>query len=300
MSVPLPSGITIAEVRSSADLEQWQAAYAAAWPGTSLDELPGHLLITHQRYGGLLLSAFDEEGHTIGVLLGFPGLKTGRVIHCSHLLGMVPAWRGRDIGYAMKLWQRAFVLAQGLDLIVWTFDPLETRNARLNLARLGGVCAEYNPNLYGPMHDGLNQGLDSDRLTVSWYIGHSSVEARLAGSVPEPDPRHLLADAAPLLTRTSLRDNAGGQPLLYLEDVLLGRDAPFLLVEAPAAFQAIKQAEFGAARAWREGLRAVFSDLFARGYGALHLLRATDDAGMLRCYYLFGDLHAYLEGTLHW
>lgn len=280
--------IRIDEVRSLSDLEEWQATETAIWPGSPPEMVPAHVLLTHQRYGGLLLVARAARGQMIAILLGFPGIKDGRLVHCSHMLGVLPEWRSRDVGYMMKLRQREFVLAQGLELVVWTFDPLETRNGRLNLGRLGGICREYNRNLYGAMNDGLNQGLESDRFTVSWHIRSRSVGDRLAGRTHSPDAHELLAGGVPLLTETLLERPDGAEPYLRLAGVRLGQDGPALLVEAPAHFQAVKMADRGAALAWREGLRALFQDLFGRGYAVLDLLRASPAGEPSRCYYLVG------------
>src|SRR5579871_3053218 len=250
--------ITIAEVQSPAEVAEWQEVEAAVWPGSLMELVPSHVLLTHQRYGGLLLGAREPGGRMVGILLGFPGLKGGKLVHCSHLLGVLPECRSRDVGYQMKLSQREFVLRQGLDLVVWTFDPLETRNARLNIGRLGGVCREYHRNLYGVMNDGLNQGLESDRFTVYWHIRARGVIDRLEGRTRSPEPEALRAAGAPLLTETTLERAAGSEPYARLIDVRLGQDAPAMLVEAPANFQVVKAADRTAALSWREGLRAVF------------------------------------------
>src|SRR5579871_4456550 len=189
--------ITIAEVQSPAEVAEWQEVEAAVWPGSLMELVPSHVLLTHRRYGGLLLGAREPGGRMIAILLGFPGLKDGKVIHCSHLLGVRPEWQSHDLGFRMKCRQRELVLAQGLDLVVWTFDPLETRNARLNIGRLGGVCHEYHPNLYGVMSDGLNAGLETDRLTITWYIRRPDVAARLAGAIVSRDPAALRASGTP-------------------------------------------------------------------------------------------------------
>ncbi len=289
---------TISQATSLAEVEEWQTIDSAVWPGTLLETMPAHLLVTYQRYGGLLLAARDDAEKMIGILLGFPGLKDNQVIHCSHLLGVLPAWRGRDVGFHLKSKQRDFVLTQGLNLVVWTFDPLEARNARLNIARLGGIVRDYSPNLYGVGRDGLNQGLETDRFTISWHIRHPSVAARLAGHTPAPLPAALLAAGIPLLTRTEVR--GGSIPFPTLEDVSTRTEAPLALVEAPSDFQAIKSADPGAAQAWRVGLRAVFPALFARGYAVLHALRAPDDTLPARSYYLLGSAEDYLNGHLSW
>ena len=123
MNRPWDDGIEIYEIQSLAELAEWQAVEARVWSGADSEILHTGLLVTLQRYGGLLLGARDPAGEMVGVLLGFPGLKDGTVVHCSHLLGLLPEWRSRHVGLRMKLRQREVVLRQGLDLVVWTFDP---------------------------------------------------------------------------------------------------------------------------------------------------------------------------------
>jgi predicted GNAT superfamily acetyltransferase len=288
-------GISIQLVRSVSDVVEFQAIERQVWEGDDLEIIPAHLLLTHQRYGGILLIARDPAGHGIGVLLGFPGFKGGMTLHCSHILGIVPEWRSRGIGYLMKLRQRELVLAQGLDLIVWTFDPLETRNARLNIGRLGGICREYTPNLYGVMRDGLNAGLETDRLTVEWYIRHPAVQARMTDQTTAATSHDLLEQGVPLATRTKLiADPRSAKPLLYFVDAISGIATPQVLVEAPADFQGIKRLDFGAAHAWRIGMRSVLQDLFARGYAIVDMLVERNDDKRRRCYYLLGSAAEYL------
>jgi predicted GNAT superfamily acetyltransferase len=236
----------------------------------------------------------------VAILLGFIGQRRGTLVHCSHQLGILQEWRNQDLGYAMKSLQRQLVIDQGIDTIVWTFDPLETRNARLNLSRLGGVASDYTRNIYGPMLDGLNKGLESDRLTISWYVTHPTVEARLAGTTPVPDLARLKADGAPVVTQTTSVAAPDGEPYRRLTEVATGADAPVVLVEAPANFQAIKRLDPEAARAWRLGLRTAFEDLLAHGFGVLYLAREETAGTSPRCYYLFGSLKTYLSGQLPW
>jgi predicted GNAT superfamily acetyltransferase len=288
--------LTITEVTSPDEIEEYQDLERRIWGSSDLEVVPAHVLLTHRRYGGLLLVGRTQDGTAVALLLGFPGLKGGSVVHCSHLLGVMPECRSRDIGYQMKCRQRERVLQQGLDLVVWTFDPLETRNARLNLGRLGAVSHEYTPNLYGVMRDGLNAGLESDRLTVEWRLRHPDVEARLAGRRPPLPPAPLLAAGVPLLTRTGLHPKPAGEPpLLYLDEILCGQDAPRMLIEVPGDFQRLKRADFEAARIWRGGVRRLFEDLFARGYGALDMLTDEDQSGRRRCYYLIAPFDDYVQ-----
>jgi predicted GNAT superfamily acetyltransferase len=295
ITLPTGAAFTIEEMTSAAEMEEWQAVDLAVWPGSPLEAVPVHLLVTHQRYGGLLLGARDEAGRMIGILLGFPGVKAGQPVHCSHLLGVLPEWRGRDVGYHLKRRQREWALAQGYDLVTWTFDPLESRNARLNIAKLGGIVREYSANLYGVGRDGLNLGLETDRFTISWHIRHPTVAERLAAQAPIIQVDDLRAAGIPLLTRTDVPATADPYPTLC--EIQSSDGMQPALVEAPANFQAIKRADPGAARAWREGLRAVFPPLFARGLAVLHALRAPDPVLSSRCYYLVGAVEDYLAGT---
>ena len=136
-----------------------------------LEVLPVHLMVAVPRNGGLLLGAFDGDD-LVGYVFGFPGITAGgKLKHCSHMMGVAPGCQVRGIGYQLKLAQREHLLARGCDLVTWTYDPLASRNAYLNLAKLGVVCRTYLQDYYGPMTDGLNAGLPADRLQVDWWIG---------------------------------------------------------------------------------------------------------------------------------
>jgi predicted GNAT superfamily acetyltransferase len=159
-----------------------------AWGVPEVDVVPLHMLITPPRHGGLLLGAFDGE-RLAGFVFGFLGLTAaGQLKHCSHMAGVHPDYRDHGVGYQLKLAQREHVLAQGLDLITWTFDPLETRNAQLNFHKLGVICHSYIRNLYGPMRAVINAGPPSDRFEVEWWIRSPRVLERVQGGEVSPSP----------------------------------------------------------------------------------------------------------------
>ncbi len=166
-----------------------------AWGVPDIDVVPLHMLITPPRHGGLLLGAFDGE-RLAGFVFGFLGLTAdGRLKHCSHMAGVHPDYRDHGVGYSLKLAQREHVLAQGLDLITWTFDPLETRNAALNFHKLGAVCNTYIRNLYGAMRAAINAGPPSDRFEVAWWIRSACKQAARHPPHPPlrpPPPPHSL------------------------------------------------------------------------------------------------------------
>ncbi|HEY5269306.1 MAG TPA: hypothetical protein VII97_03155 [Anaerolineales bacterium] len=160
-----------------------EALQRLVWPGSETDVIPAHMLLAVIHNGGLALGAFVGD-NLVGVSFGFPGIYTTpdgpRLKHHSHILGVHPEWIGKGIGFALKRAQWQMVRKQGLDRITWTYDPLLSRNAHLNISRLGAVCNTYLRSEYGEMRDGLNSGLPSDRFQVDWWLNTKRVERRLS------------------------------------------------------------------------------------------------------------------------
>jgi predicted GNAT superfamily acetyltransferase len=182
--------------------------------------------------------------------------------HHSHILGVHPAWSGKGIGFAVKRAQWQMVRRQGIDRVTWTYDPLLSRNAHLNIARLGAVCNTYLRSEYGNMRDGLNAGLPSDRFQVDWWLNSQRVVGRLSRRVrPALTLEHYRAAGADLLEAHRGRDSSLSPPssLSQLEGALL-------LVEIPPDFMAMKAADLPLARDWRFYGREVFETAFAGGY----------------------------------
>src|SRR5574342_498719 len=165
------------------DMPAVEALQRAVWPGSETDVVPAHVFIAAIHNGGLLLGAFVED-QLIGFVFGFPGLETSpdgpRAKHCSHMMGILHGYRDSGIGSALKRAQWQMVRHQGLDHITWTYDPLLSRNAYLNITKLGAVCSIYRRSEYGEMRDGLNAGLPSDRFQVDWWVHTRRVERRLS------------------------------------------------------------------------------------------------------------------------
>jgi len=159
-------------------------------------------------------------------------------------------------------------LAQGIDLITWTFDLLESRNARLNCHKLGATCKTYLRNLYGNMRDGLNAGLPSDRLQVDWHVASAQVVGRLRDGWVGTSLSALLAEGVPILNRAL----PGGEDLPRPSQKVLPVEGDRLLIQIPARFQAIKLADLELARAWREHTRVLFEAAFTAGYTIVDLL----------------------------
>jgi predicted GNAT superfamily acetyltransferase len=153
-----------------------------------------------------------------------------------------------------------------MDLITWTFDPLESRNARLNFHKLGTTCETYLRNLYGSIRDALNVGLPSDRFQVDWHVASARVAERLRDTWTGSSLSELRAEGVPLLNRPLPGDPP--RPPQKVSSI----EGDRLLVQIPAHFQALKAADMGLARAWRLHTRDLFEAAFAAGYTVVDLL----------------------------
>jgi len=251
------------------------------WSLDAVDVVPAHLLLTAARSGGILLGAYtlrDEGEQLVGFVFGFLGTREGhyspeapavvKLKHCSHMMGVLPEWQGKGVGFALKVAQREAARAQALRLITWTYDPLESRNAHLNIAKLGAVCNTYLTNLYGELRDDLNRGLPTDRFQVDWWIASKRIETRLLRLRP-PLTRDLYQQAGTRILNEAAF-NAKGLPVPRDSVQPLNDDRT--LVEFPALFQDVKRIDPELALAWRMQTRAIFQTAFASGFTVTDML----------------------------
>ncbi len=116
----------------------------------------------------------------VGFVYSLPGIQDGKPTQWSHMLGVVDEFRNEGVGYDLKLLQRERTIAMGLDLIEWTYDPMQAMNAHLNFTKLGVVAQEYGENVYGESSSPLHQGNPTDRFTAQWWIREPHVERRIS------------------------------------------------------------------------------------------------------------------------
>ncbi len=289
------------------DLQLVEELQRIVWSGSETDVVPAHLLITAVHNGGLVLGASpkDDDSREIeqlaGFVFGFPGLYSTpdgpRLKHCSHMLGVHPDYRGQRLGFMLKRAQWQMVRHQGIDRITWTYDPLLSRNAHLNINRLGAVCSTYLREFYGEMRDELNVGLPSDRFEVDWWVHTQRVERRLSHKARlSLDLDHFLAAGAEVINPTQLDadDELISKDSLELLPIKNGENHKSLivLVEIPADFLALKETNFELARQWRMKSREIFEYLFMGGYLVTDFVYLPGENP--RSYYVF----SHGEGTL--
>ena len=181
----MKTGIEIRSLDLYEEMEQAEELQRIVWPGSEIDIIPAHLSMAISHNGGAVLGAFDQD-KLVGYLLGFLGTDAQSpdrmamtcLKHWSHQVGVHPAYRDCGIGFALKHAQREKVLKQGIRLVTWTYDPLLSLNAHLNIRRLGAVCDTYLQCAYGEMRDSLNAGVESDRFQVDCCVSSPRVSSR--------------------------------------------------------------------------------------------------------------------------
>ncbi len=290
-NVNAETGFELHVIETPAEFEAVEALQRQVWPGSETDTVPSHILLAVVHNGGLAVGAYEirkqaefslgnnPETRMVGFVFGFPGLYTTpdgpRIKHHSHIMGVLPYYRDQGVGFLLKRAQWQMVRHQGLDLITWTYDPLQSRNAHLNIARLGSVCNTYIQDYYGEMRDTLNLGLPSDRFQVDWWVNSKRVSRRLSKRRRiSLDLAHFLAAGTPVLNPTRIGENGLPHPVeghdhpKFIEQIeqQLLTQPPLLLLEIPADFLALKSLDPGLGLAWRYHTRILFETLFQDGY----------------------------------
>ncbi len=225
-------------VRKCEGLEEFQRCVELQrqiWGEEDLEVEPATMFVVASETGGQVLGAFDGE-RMIGYTLAVAGLRGNTPFLHSHMTGVDTSYRDRGVGRMLKLYQRDEALGRGIRLIVWTFDPLELRNAHFNLNKLGAIGREYKPNLYGLTTSPLHRGLPTDRLVAEWQLDSARVVAALGGLAKEQ------------------------------------KEAPGV-IELPRELERWKQEDSGQVARVQARVREEFQAWFARGYAAVAVRR---------------------------
>jgi predicted GNAT superfamily acetyltransferase len=227
-------------VRKCAGIEEFRRCVALQreiWGEEDIEVEPATLFVVATETGGQVLGAFDGE-RLAGYTLALVGFADGTVFLHSHMTGVHEDYRDRGVGRALKLFQREEALGRGIRLIVWTFDPLETRNAYFNLNRLGAISRKYLPNLYGLTTSPLHLGLPTDRLWAEWQLDSARVVAAASDLAKEPE-------------------TAAAE------------------IELPAELERWKLSNMGEVAKVQARIREEFAEWFARGYAAVGVRKSS-------------------------
>lgn len=236
------AGVVVRPVTATADLAAVEALLAAVWqhpPGSV--ELDITLLAALARTGNYVAGAFRGDD-LVGATVGFRAEPFPVTLH-SHVTGVDRDRAARGTGGALKAHQRQWCLERGITAVRWTVDPLQARNARLNVHRLGAGWVEFTPDYYGDLVDGLNRGAGSDRLLLEWDLTR--------GADGRGSPRGR--------TATTLRRGTSGEPIHG------GEPAAYQRLEIPRDIDRLRAQDPATAQRWREALGALLPDLIAAG-----------------------------------
>jgi len=170
-------------VQSFTTLEQFDQCVAleeAVWGYDPADMIPRRMFLLASRIGGQVMGAFLGDNSTaVGFAMALPAFRNGHAYLHSHMVGVMPEFRNLGIARALKLAQRDDALGRGFDLMEWTFDPTEIKNAYINIAKLGAIVRRYQHNFYGPSSSPLQGGLPTDRVYAEWWLRSKRVERAL-------------------------------------------------------------------------------------------------------------------------
>jgi predicted GNAT superfamily acetyltransferase len=183
-----PDPVVIRHCRGLDELRACVALQKEVWNFSDAELVPLRMFVVAEKVGGQVMGAFSD-GDMVGFALSVPGTRSGHVYLHSHMLAVRKEHRNSGLGRRLKLLQREDALARGIELIEWTFDPLEIKNAYLNIERLGAIARRYTINQYGITSSPLQGGLPSDRLIAEWWLRSKRVEMLLAtGQNPKFKP----------------------------------------------------------------------------------------------------------------
>ncbi len=177
--------VAIRSCQSLRELEQCMALQKETWGFSDAELVPLRMFVVAQKIGGQVLGAFARQ-ELLGYALAFPGWRDGLPYLHSHMLAVRAGQQNSGLGRQIKLYQREDALARGYELMEWTFDPLEIKNAFFNLTRLGAIARRYNENQYGLTSSPLQGGLPTDRVVAEWWLRSRRVQRLLeSGTLPE-------------------------------------------------------------------------------------------------------------------
>jgi len=276
-----PTALKIETCKAISDFHACEDLQLEIWGGAEREIIPYDIMIAMAKCGGTLIGAWDGT-RLIGIALSFVAFQEATTHHYLHLLGVLPGYRGMNVGFDLMIAERTFVIMQGLKLVTWTFDPLESVNAHLYFYKLRGISKSYIPDCYGAMPEALNAGLSSDRLLVEWHLEASYVVS-LLDDKEHRNTRDVSHDEDQLMHIPCLvRMIDNDFPELMMNNQKLTSEK--YRIESPADIQLMKRNNFEQSKSWRFSVREAFTLAFANGYIVKNYFRPT--ANRPGCYVL--------------
>lgn len=265
--------ITIHTLHSADEMSAAVELQQVYWGENMSDLVPEHMLLSLSRYGGHIHAAYDGD-KMVGLLMGFLGAgiqpndtvdAPSQLYVMSKRMVVLPEYRGQKIGEYLKQAQRQFAQQHNIQLVLWTFDPLLSQNAYLNLHKLGAIGQKYEKDYFGT--SGSNPVLSADRLQVNWWVNHPSLDNETT-----PD-----FSSVPIVNEVSL--SADG--LLIPNEFCLSANE-VLRLEIPMEFVPLERIDPDLGKQWRDFIRHAFTTLFEAGYLATDFIRIEN-----RVFYIF-------------
>lgn len=275
-TTPLPpdsqSSITVKELTTFEEYLECVQIQRETWGDEFEEWVPTSILKVSQKIGGIVAGAYDASGRMIGFVYGLTGYKDGVPVHWSHMLAVRNEARGLGLGKRLKLYQRELLLARGIKVAYWTYDPLVARNANLNLNALGAVVSEYVKDMYVESSSILHRGMSMDRFIVAWHLESVRVVNALAY---QPVFDSALYHQAPIVNT-----KVEGRSIVPIDRELT--EGERVRIEVPGDIEAVKNESIARANEWRMNTRRAFLWYQERGYTVDGFVT---DAHTGRCFY---------------
>jgi predicted GNAT superfamily acetyltransferase len=262
----LKTGVVIRDITALGDLRQVEELEKAVWALSDQDVMPLTFIIASKEAGNIWLGAFDGD-RLVGFAFAFLGREDGRTMIHSHMLAVREPYQDLDLGYKLKLVQRDRALAMGIRQMTWTFDPLQSKNAHLNFAKLAVVSRTYKTDFYGPQTSSVLHRNSTDRLWVEWRLNSRHVQKRLQGNDGRAEVLEVLSHLQPLV-----RFDGSGEPART--DLSAGLARQRIAIEIPSDINSVERKDPDLAKKWREATRWAFTESLKAGFFVAEFCRS--------------------------
>ena len=270
--------ITYKQLKTLEDLIPCEKLQETVWKFSQSDIIPPRFMRVLCKHGGFAMGAFDD-GMMVGFVFGVPAIHFGRPSQHSHMLAVLPEYHNKNIGFNLKKAQREDALNRDIDLITWAFDPLQSKNAYLNINKLGITAANYDVNLYGESSSSkLHSGLGTDRLLAEWWLVSDRVKSIVDGNTKKTIP-------SPSNSLNIIETERDTQGLLTPVEPDLTLTNKILLLEIPDNIDKMKDSNIQVARLWRRLVQKTFIHYFDAGY-YVNSLQIEQESNTRRVYYV--------------